>query len=185
MMHAFQVVLVGCVLTFSGCFGSNSEDSTVSSQTLETLVDYDLQIPSDWEVFPKEEYPDSIVFSAREASYTSRIPAVIAVSKESAVPASMDQFVSRNLEEVRRASQDFLKISEEDVDKDGFAARFVEYQETRSADASVLGFYSLYVLPEDNTSSYVVTLLFDGDLDDAKRSALKDIILSYSMRTGE
>jgi hypothetical protein len=163
----------------SGCFGETTEES--KTENITESKEYSLNIPKDWEIFPKEEYPKSIIFSAREPAYSSLIPSIIVVSKENSIPQSLEQFVNRNLESIRIQSQDFKEIFKEKIDKESFEAYFIEYSERKSMDNSLIKFYSLYVLPKNNESVYIVTILFDGNTKEEKYSNLKNILLSFKL----
>lgn len=164
---------------FSGCFGGNNEEN--NTENLTQSKEYSLDIPKDWEIFPEEEYPQSIIFSAREPVYSALIPSIIVVSKEVSVPNSLEQFVNRNLESIRLESQDFKEIFREKIDKENFESYFIEYSERKSMDNSLIKFYSLYVLPKNNKSVYIVSILFDGNTKEEKYNNLKNILLSFKL----
>lgn len=186
MKQIFQVLLFSSFLIFSGCFGSDEKDQEMKN--LDNIVEYSINIPKEWEVFPKKEYPKSLVFSAKEPAFSSRFPAVLAIAKENSVPDSLNQFISRNLEEVRRNSQDFKKISEKEIpqsaDEENRKSRLVEYRERRSADNSFFGIFSYYLLPENKQESYVVTMIFDPDISDEKKAEYEKIITSFHLKKG-
>lgn len=183
MKQIFQVLLIGFVFSLSGCFDGGEKDAEL--KTFENIVEYTIDIPKEWEVFPKEEYPQSLVFSAKEPAYSSRIPSIIAIAKESSRPQNLDQFISRNLEEVRRSSQDFTIISETDIDRENVQSRLIEYTERRSSDHSVIGIYSYYLLPNEQNNSYIVTMVFDGSHSQEKKDSLSQIVTSFHFKTKE
>ena len=183
MKQIFQVLLLSSFFVFSGCFGSNEEEEPVKN--LENTGEYTIKIPQDWEIFPKEEYPKSIILSARQPSYSSRIPAMIAIAKESSRPQNLDQFIKRNLEEVRRNSQDFQKISEKKIENENVESQLIEYREKRSNDNSLIGIYSYYLLPKNQENSYLVTMVFDPEISDDDKKKLETIITSFNFKKSE
>ena len=62
MKRIFPVLLISFGFLFSGCFGS--EEETQENKNLESIIEYSIDIPQDWEVFPKEEYQHLHLFAS-------------------------------------------------------------------------------------------------------------------------
>jgi hypothetical protein len=169
------------VLFFSGCSDSSKED-LVENDVASSSSSFFLYTPSDWDTLPHEaDDPGSVIITKREPSYSYEAATFLTVSVHKAKNYPLDQLVKRNLETVRKLSQDFQKISEEKISlSDGSPAIFVEYTERLSKTKAQFGFYNLYYLKEDTKELYVVTLVFDPTTSfDHKKFLKEDVLLSF------
>lgn len=172
------------LLVFSGCsFGSSSSSSSGEKTDSGYITpEYTIAVPAAWEIYPKEEYPASILFAARQNVYTHRVPASVSISTTASKPSSIDQFVAKNLESVRKVSQDIQVLSTADVSDSSADKILVEYSERSSKDFSRIGFLSLYVVPKTVEQSYVITMLFDEATTADEKEELQKIILSFTLK---
>lgn len=162
----------------SGCTGGDDEESQ-NPEAEAQKISYQLDLPKTWKTLPEDQYPQSLIFAAKESNGPARISPVLAVAREYLRPASLDDFVTRNLEEVRRSSQDFKMVNSENISVNSEQRKIVEYSETRSRDGTEIGIYSLYVVPDKYQLSYVVTVVFDQSETENRKKELKDLLLSF------
>lgn len=173
-------------LMISGCsLGGTSSTTTTSDSSSEFAYitpEYSIDVPASWEIYPKEQYPATILFAARQIIASQQIPASISISTTPSRPSSLEQFVSRNLEGVRKKSQDVQVVSQTDVSDASSDRMIVEYSERSSKDFSRIGFFALYVIPKNLQQSYVITLLFDEALSASEKEELQKMVLSFTLK---
>ncbi len=192
------------LFTFSGCFDGTSDTEV---EEVETQGNYSISIPSNWEIFPKSEYEKNMIFAAREAEYSSIIPTTITISQVHSLPPSLNTLIKKNYEIVRRESQDFKIVSEEDftteeTEKDQDEnndenkenkiqinqnetrepkSRLVIYTEKYTGTNSFALIYSLNVLSYKERKTYVINILTDLNSSDEEKERILNILKSFTI----
>lgn len=181
MKNVFSIVLFGFFsFMLSGCGNSAPEENNESKDLKKSS--FEVHTPDDWETLPSDSYPQNIVLLQREPFVSSEISTLLSVSMEQGTYYSLSAFAKRNLEMIRKNSQDFQKVRMEEISLDsGQDAIFVEYSEKYSPNKQPLGFYSLYVIDTSNKKSYVVSLLFDISTDDDHKNFLEKVVKSFTL----
>ncbi len=170
----------------TGCsFGAPSSPDSATPTSYEITPEYGLSVPASWEIYPKEEYPATILFAAKQNIFTTGFPASVSVSTAQARPTSLEQFVVNNLEIVRKKSQDMKVVSQTNVSDANADKMLVEYSERRSQDSSRIGLFSLYVIPKTVQQSYVITMLFDPSISSSEKEELQKIVLSFNLKKSQ
>lgn len=168
------------LLLFSGCEEAPTE-TAVSEENIpkENII---LSTPDDWEVIPKETYPANLILAKREPSFSQETPSMVSIAVEKSLYPSLQKFAYRNIETVRKKSQDFQKISEQDILlSNETPAFFIEYSDRYSKTKERLSFYDLYVQDLKEEKSYVITLLFDPTTSEEHKEFLRNILFSFSL----
>ena len=179
MKRFFSIVLLGSFLTvFSGC-GSTDEisEEEVITENLKT-VSFEISTPDDWEVIPSDQYPKNAVLVKREPSFSNEISTLVSVAVEQGVYHSLQKLAERNLENIRKNSQDFQIHSQEEFPlNSGESAFFVEYSDWYARGQKRIHFYDVYVLDTSSDKSYTVSMIFDGKTSDDHKTFLRESVL--------
>jgi len=181
MKRIFSIVLFGCTLLFSGC-GNSEEDSSAenSEQVHENLTksNFEMFTPDDWETVDEKKYPKNIILLKREPKLSSDFSTLISVSSENLSYDSLLRFTQENLENIRKNSQDFQILEQESVElSSGINAYLVEYSDWYSRGNKRIHFYDLYVIDQENNTSYSVQIIHDPKLTEDHKTFLKEKIL--------
>lgn len=184
MKSFFQVLFLSFFFfIFAGC-GAAEENTPQSDENITTTEDNNktiLTLPEDWEIFPKNIYQKNIIFSAQEPFQGENISTIVSVAQENFSPQSLQRFADISLENIRQASQDFQKISEEKIFlSSGKEAILVNFLERNSVDLSSIGFYTLFSIDTENMKSTVITISYDPLTPDHHKKFLQDILKSYT-----
>jgi len=194
------------LFTFSGCFDGGSDEAVTEA---ETDSNYSISIPETWEVFPKKEYEKNMIFAAREAEYSSNFPIILTISSIHSLPSSLNTLINKNYEVIRKESQDFKIISEEDFTVQEIerstdsnegeeeskitnsisnpnetrtpAARLVTYTENYTGTNSFALVYSLNVLSYKEQKTYVINILTDLNASDEEKDLIMQILKSFTI----
>ncbi len=182
MKQFFSIVLLGFFsLLLSGC-GEADENPEQKAQEDLKKTSFEVTTPDDWEIIPASEYPQNVLLIKREPSFSSEISSLLSLSVEKGTYHSLEKFAERNLEAIRKNSQDFRKILTEKITLDsGEDAILVEYSERYSKKKTALGFYTLFVIDSASNKSYSVSLLFDPTTDPDHKDFLKKVIKTFTL----
>jgi len=180
---------------FSGCFGGDTEEGVTE---VETESNYSISIPDTWEIFPKKEYEKNMIFAARESEYSSNFPTILTISSIHSLPLSLNALISKNYESIRKESQDFKIISEEDFSVKENAenestysnpdetrkpdARLVIYTENYTGTNSFALVYSLNVLSYKEQKTYVLNILTDLTASEKEKELIMQILQSFTLK---
>jgi len=171
----------------SGCGGEEEtpeiqEEEITNEASVAYNISHVLPLSEEaWKTLPKEDYPASVILGAKERNSPARISPIIVLSKEYNTTESIQDFADRNLEEVRRKSQDFLLQSLEESSDNKAEKIFAVYHETRSKDNTKMEVYSLYYLPKNYEVSYLLTIVLDNEETEKRKKYLKELLLSFSI----
>ncbi len=190
--NSIFILSIISLFTFSGCLEGSNEENI---QEIETKANYSISIPETWEIFPKQEYPKYMIFAAREPNYISEIPLSITISNINSLPPSLDILIKKNYEMVRKASQDFKIISEENFTTEEIikseisdtitskkpASRLVIYTEKYAGTNTFAQVYSLNVISYSEKKTYVINILSDMNASEAEKELIMNILQSFTL----
>lgn len=181
-VHSLFFIFCGLFLLTGCSISNNSKEVETNKEQGFITPEYSVAVPASWEIYPKEEYPATILFAARQNVFSTSIPASISISTIQSKPESLEIFVAKNLESVRKKSQDLQVVSQTNVSDSSAEKMLVEYSERNASDYSRIGFFALYVLPKNISQSYVVTMLFDGTISSSEKEELQKIVGSFTLK---
>jgi hypothetical protein len=183
MKKFFAICLVGIFsFALSGCGGEdesaeNSDETNIEIAEQKFFLE---ALPNDWSVFPENTYSDGVVFAAEEPTQMDDVDTLIVVSEYGGLPNSLENFTRRSVENIRKKSQDFYLISQEDITlSSGNKAKFIHFSD-RNGVSQQVHFYTLFTISPKKSQSYTVSIMFDPNTTQGHKEFLKNILLSYN-----
>ncbi len=97
----------------------------------------------------------------------------------------MLKYAERNLESIRKNSQDFKLHTKEEVELDSEQKSIlVEYSDWSNLGNKRIHFYDLYVIDREENKSYSVQIIFDKDSSEEYKEFLKnDVLKTFTLPT--
>lgn len=188
----FIISLLSSALIFSAC-GSDEESSTVTGEDTATADkitytadDFELNIPSDWEILEKDSFtsnvPTDTVVAFRNNIKNEVFTANLNINAtELAEEITAQDYAKSTLQKTKNSLIDFEEInSSEHTLAEDLPGYILEFEGKQSASQAAIRFKQLYIIIDNK--GYIITAAYLAEEEQSVVKSLDEMLDSFAIK---